>query len=305
MNFRQLRIVREAVRCNFNLTEVANALLTAQSGVSKYVKDFEDELGVELFVRKGKRLLGLTDAGQDALPIVERILVDQQNLSDLGWRMSLKDEGTLRIAATHTQARYTLPPIISRFNAAFPNVKFALTQANPLGIPGILLAGEADIGIATNTMADIDGLVTFPFRTWSHAVVVSAGHPLLAEKVPTLETIAHWPIITYAPGLTGRERVDEAFARIGREPDVAMSALDADVIKAYVELDGSIGIIAEVAFDPARDVGLRRLDLPGAFKPSTSSLGVKRGRYLRGYVYRFIEMCAPNLTEDAVRPAVV
>jgi len=304
MNFRQLRIIREAVRCNFNLTEVANALLTAQSGVSKHVKDFEDELGVELFVRKGKRLLGLTDAGQEALDIVERILVDQQNLSDLGWRMSLQDEGTLRIVTTHTQARYTLPPIISRFNAAFPNVKFALTQANPLDIPSILLAGEVDIGIATNTMEDIDGLVTFPFRTWSHAVIVSEGHPLLAEQSPTLETIARWPIITYASGLTGRERVDEAFSRIGLEPDVAMSALDADVIKAYVELNTSIGIIAEVAFDPVRDARLRRIDLPGAFKPSTSSLGVKRGRYLRGYVYRFIEMCSPNLTEEAIRPAV-
>ena len=230
MNFQQLRIIRETARCNFNLTEVANALLTSQSGVSKHVKDFEDELGVELFVRRGKRLLGLTDAGKEAVEIVERMLIDAQNLAQIGGRLSSADEGTLRIVTTHTQARYTLPPIIARFKQAFPHVRLALNQASPRDIAAILLEGETDIGLATDTMENTTGLVTFPYFTWEHAVIVPAGHPLEQASPLTLEDVAEWPIITYDEGLTGRTRIDDAFAREGIVPDIAISALDADVI---------------------------------------------------------------------------
>ena len=215
MNFQQLRIIRETARCNFNLTEVANALLTSQSGVSKHVKDFEDELGVELFVRRGKRLLGLTDAGKEAIEIVERMLIDAQNLAQIGGRLSSADEGTLRIVTTHTQARYTLPPIIARFKQAFPHVRLALNQASPRDIAAILLEGETDIGLATDTMENTAGLVTFPYYTWEHAVIVPAGHPLERTAPLTLEDVAEWPIITYDEGLTGRTRIDDAFARDG------------------------------------------------------------------------------------------
>jgi len=304
MNFRQLRIIRETVRCNYNLTEVANALLTAQSGVSKHVKDLEDELGVALFARRGKRLLGLTEAGKEAIGIVERILIDKQNLAELGRRMSSDNEGTLRIVTTHTQARYTLPPVIARFKQTFPNVRFVLHQASPADIPAILLDGDTDLGIATDTMDGVEGLATFPYYTWNHAVIVPEGHPLLQHGNPSLESLAEWPIITYDEGLTGRERVDEAFAQIDVSPGIAMTALDADVIKAYVEMGLGIGIIAEIAFDATRDSKLRRLDVSGLFEPSTSMIGLRRGRRLRGYVYRFIELCSPQLSESLIKASL-
>jgi LysR family transcriptional regulator, cys regulon transcriptional activator len=301
MNFQQLRIIRETARCNFNLTEVANVLLTSQSGVSKHVKDFEDELGVELFVRRGKRLLGLTEAGKQAIEIVERMLIDAGNLSEIGSRLSAQDEGTLRIVTTHTQARYSLPPVIARFKQAFPNVRLALNQASPRDIAAILLEGETDLGLATDSMENTSGLATFPYITWEHAVVVPVGHPLLSRDPLTLDDIAEWPIITYDEGLTGRTRIDAAFARAGVVPDIAISALDADVIKSYVELGLGVGIIAAMAFDSERDTKLRRLASSRLFDSNTSSLGIRRGRYLRGYVYRFIELCSPALTEAVVR----
>jgi LysR family cys regulon transcriptional activator len=304
MNFQQLRIIRETARCNFNLTEVANVLLTSQSGVSKHVKDFEDELGVELFVRRGKRLLGLTDAGKEAIAIVERMLIDAVNLTEVGSRLSAQNEGTLRIVTTHTQARYSLPPVIARFKQAFPNVRLSLNQASPRDIASILLEGDTDIGIATDSMENTSGLVTFPYYTWEHAVIVPAGHPLTEREQLTLEDVAEWPIITYDEGLTGRTRIDDAFARAGIVPDIAISALDADVIKSYVELGLGVGIMAAMAFEPERDTKLRRLNGVNLFDSNTSSLGVRRGRYLRGYVYRFIELCSPVLKERLVRKAL-
>ena len=301
MNFQQLRIIRETARCNFNLTEVANALLTSQSGVSKHVKDFEDELGVELFVRRGKRLLGLTEAGKDAIEIVERMLIDAQNLTQIGGRLSATDEGSLRIVTTHTQARYTPPPIIARFKQSFPRVRLALNQASPRDIGAILLEGDTDIGLATDTMENTAGLVTFPYYSWEHAVIVPAGHPLEAVTPLTLDDVAEWPIVTYDEGLTGRTRIDGAFARAGVVPDIAISALDADVIKSYVELGLGVGIIAAMAYEAERDTKLRRLDSSRLFERNTSSLGIRRGRHLRGYVYRFIELCSPTLTEAVVR----
>jgi LysR family transcriptional regulator, cys regulon transcriptional activator len=304
MNFQQLRIIRETARCNFNLTEVASALLTSQSGVSKHVKDLEDELGVELFVRRGKRLLGLTEAGKEAVEIVGRMLLEAENLAQIAGRLSSGDQGILKIATTHTQARYTLPPVIARFKKAFPSVRLVLHQASPKEIASILLDGEADIGIATDALEANAGLIPFPYYTWEHAVIVPAGHELESVKPLTLEAVAEWPIITYDEGLTGRTRIDDAFARAGLAPEIAMSALDADVIKAYVELELGVGIIASMAFDPERDTALRMLDCAHLFKTSTSSLAIRRGRFLRGYVFRFIELCSPQLTEKTVRGAM-
>jgi LysR family transcriptional regulator, cys regulon transcriptional activator len=304
MNFQQLRIIRETARRNFNLTEVANTLLTSQSGVSKHVKDLEDELGIELFVRRGKRLLGLTDAGREAVEIVERMLLDAENLSQIADRLSTGDQGALKIATTHTQARYTLPPIISKFKKAFPQVSLALHQVSPKEIASILLDGEIDIGIATDTLDDNPRLITFPFRSWGHAVIVPKDHKLDRVERLTLEAIAGWPIVTYDKGLTGRMRIDDAFASAGLTPQIAISALDADVIKAYVELGLGIGIIASIAFDKKRDAGLRMLDCSHLFARSTSRLAVRRGRYLRRYVYGFIALCSPDLTEKVVRAAL-
>ncbi len=305
MNFQQLRIIREAARCNFNLTEVGNALFTSQSGVSKHIKDLEDELGVELFVRKGKRLLGLTDPGRELLEIVERILLDANNIKNLVEQYSQRDEGQLTVIATHTQARYSLPQVITEFKKSFPKVHLKLHQAGPAEIVTMLLNGEADIGVATEALADVTKLDSFPYYSWHHAVIVPAGHPL--EKVPhlTLASLAEYPIVTYHEGLTGRAKIDKSFADAGITPDIAMSALDADVIKTYVELGLGIGIIASMAFNPAKDSDLRLLSCDHLFGANTTYIALRRGHYLRSFAYRFIELCSPKLDEATIRAGVV
>lgn len=301
MNFQQLKIIQEAVRCNFNLTEVANALFTSQSGVSKHIKDLEDELGVELFIRRGKRLLGLTDPGKELVEIVKRMLMDAKNIRQLAAQFSSRDEGSLRVATTHTQARYALPPIVGRFKAAFPKVHLALHQGGPSEIVAMLLTGEADIGIATEALGNIPALAAFPFYDWHHAVIVPESHPLATLVPLTLEAIADYPIITYHEGFTGRSRIDASFTQAGLTPDMVISALDADVIKTYVELDLGIGIIAAMAYNPAKDQGLCLLDCAHLFERNTTWIAIHRGHYLRSFVYRFIELCNPKWDESTIR----
>ncbi len=304
MNFQQLRIIRETVRQNFNLTEVGNALFTSQSGVSKHIKDLEDELGIELFVRKGKRLLGLTDPGKELVTIVERLLLDAKNIKQLAAQYSGRDEGQLTIATTHTQARYALPQVVAQFRKAFPKVHLALHQGSPAEIQSLLLEGKADIGIATEALVGQSELATFPFYSWHHAVIVPAGHPLEAVQPLTLEAVAEYPVITYHEGFTGRARIDQAFSDAGIEPDIVMSALDADVIKTYIELDLGVGIIASGAYNVARDSTLRLLPSDHLFPANTTRIAVRRGHYLRGFAYRFIELCSPALTKDVVQHGV-
>ena len=304
MNFQQLRIVRETVRRGFNLTEVANALFTSQSGVSKHIKDLEDELGVELFVRKGKRLLGLTDPGKELVLIVERMLLDANNIKRLAAQFSNRDEGQLIVATTHTQARYALPQVVKRFKEAFPKVHLVLHQSSPPEIVSMLMDGEADIGVATESLTDATELETFPYYRWHHSVMVPAGHPLESAKRLTLKAIAEYPIVTYHHGFTGRARIDKTFADAGLTPDIVMSALDADVIKTYVELGLGIGIVASMAFNKERDRELRLLESSHLFEDNTTVIAVRRGHYLRGFAYRFIELCEPSLTEPAVRAAI-
>jgi LysR family cys regulon transcriptional activator len=305
MNFQQLRIVRETVRRNFNLTEVANALFTSQSGVSKHIKDLEDELGVELFVRRGKRLLGLTDPGKELIELVERILIDTSNIKRLGEQFSNREQGQLVIATTHTQARYVLPHVVAAFRSAYPKVRLTLHQGSPTEIGAMLSDGDADIGICTETLRDVPALATFPFYSWHHGVVVPRGHALEKARPLTLEAIAEWPIITYHEGFNGRRNVDHTFAGAGLEPDVVMSAMDTDVLKAYVELGLGVGIIAAMAFDPKRDASLKLIDAAHLFDANMTGIAVRRGSYLRNYAYRFIELCSPALPEAVVRTAVM
>jgi LysR family cys regulon transcriptional activator len=304
MNFQQLRIIHETVRRNYNLTDTANALFTSQSGVSKHIKDLEDELGVELFVRKGKRLLGLTDPGKELARIVERILLDARNIKRLAQQFSDQEQGYLTIATTHTQAQYALPPVVTQFKKAFPQVHLVLHQSSPGEIVSMLLDGVADIGIATEALESVSELASFPYYSWHHAIIVPHGHPLEAVHPLTINAIAEYPIITYHEGFTGRAGIDEAFAREGIIPDIAMSALDADVIKTYVELELGIGIVASMAFNPARDVRLNLLDSSHLFQKNITNISVRRGHYLRGYAYRFIELCLPALTEADIRSSV-
>ena len=297
MNFQQLRIIQEAVRCHFNLTEVANALFTSQSGVSKHIKDLEDELGVELFVRRGKRFLGLTEPGKEVVEIVKRMLLDANNIRHLAAQFSQSDQGQLCVATTHTQARYALPPIVSQFKAAFPKVRLVLYEASPSEIVAMLLSGEADIGIATEALADVTELITFPFYEWHHAVIVPESHPLVATRPLTLEAIAEYPLVTYHEGFTGRSRLDTAFSQAGLAPDIVLSALDADVIKTYVELGLGVGIIAAMAYHPAKDTGLRLLDSTRLFEKNTAWIATHKGHYLRNFAYQFMALCNPELNE--------
>ena len=305
MNFQQLRIVRETVRRNFNLTEVANVLFTSQSGVSKHIKDLEYELGVELFVRRGKRLLGLTDPGKELVEVVERILVDTSNIKRLGEQFSNRDEGQLTVATTHTQARYVLPYVVAGFTKNFPKVHLVLHQGSPTEIASMLLDGPADIGIATEALKDAPFLAAFPFYTWHHSVVVPKGHALERVKELTLDAIADWPILTYNENFTGRRNIDLTFAKAGLAPDIILSAMDTDVLKTYVELGLGIGIIASMTFDPKRDTKLRLLDAAHLFPTNTSLIAVRKGSYLRSYAYRFIELCSPALPEQTVRAAAL
>ncbi|WP_082073030.1 LysR substrate-binding domain-containing protein [Hyphomicrobium sp. 99] len=303
MNFQQLRILRETIRYKFNITDVANAIFASQSGVSKQIRELEEELGSPLFVRRGKRLLGLTDLGANVARIAERVLFEADNIKQAAAQFAIQDQGVLQVATTHTQARYALPDIVVKFKQSFPGVRLDLRQANPKDIASLVLAGDADIGIATDVFGDIDEILTFPFYAWSHIVVAPVGHPLVGRKAVTLNELAQYPIITYETGITGRPRIDEAFENANVIPQITMTALDADVIKAYVASGLGIGFIAPMAYDAARDAGLRVIECAEPIAPSTTSLAIRRGRLQRGYVYRFIELCAPHLTENDIRDA--
>lgn len=305
MNFQQLRSVREAARCGFNLTEVAQALHTSQPGVSRQVRELEAELGVELFVRSGKRLLGLTTAGQALMPIIERVLRDADSLRRAGQELQGRKEGRLAIAATHSQARYALPAAVKEFRARYPRVALHLHQGSPQQVAQMLLSGEADIGVATEALAGFDALVTLPCYRWTHSIVVPAAHPLLetASQGITLAELARWPIITYEVGFTGRSHIDQAFAAAGLSPQIVLTAMDADVVKTYVELDMGVGIIASIAFDEERDQRLRAIDARHLFEINLTRLGVRQDHWLPGYAYDFIETFAPTLTREAVMRA--
>lgn len=301
MNFQQLRIIRETLRQQFNLSEVAHALFTSQSGVSKHIKDLEDELGVEIFIRKGKRLLGLTEPGKELAKVVERMLIEAQNIKRLADQFSQSEHGQLTIATTHTQARYALPPVVSAFKKAFPKVHLALHQGSPQETAQMLLEGRADLGIATESLRHFPELVTFPFYSWHHAVIAPENHPLTQQDPLTLEAVAEYPIVTYHTGFTGRKAIDEAFAEQSLAPDVVMSALDADVIKTYVELGLGVGIIASMAYHPDKDSGLRLLDSSHLFRQNTTRIAIRQGHYLRDYAYHFLQLCAAQLSKDAVQ----
>ncbi|MBD9530397.1 CysB family HTH-type transcriptional regulator [Comamonas sp. CMM01] len=302
MNFQQLRSIREAARNNYNLTEVASVLFTSQPAISRQIRELEEELGVEIFTRAGKRLTGLTTPGKTLLPIIDRLLLEAGNLKNAGKDFKEKDTGVFYVAATHSQARYALPAVVRDFRQIYPGVTLHLRQGSPQQIADMLLTGEADIGVATEALADYEQLVTLPGYRWSHSVIVPPDHPLLQQTAPiSLEDLARHPIITYEHGFTGRAHIDEAFAREGLAPEVVLTAMDADVIKTYVELGMGIGIVASIAFDPERDRLLRAIDARHLFEINLTRIAVRRGIWLRDYAYHFIESFVPTLTPDVVR----
>jgi len=304
VNFQQMRSVCEAVRQGFNLTLVAEALHTSQPGVSRQIRELEEELGIEIFERAGKRLTRLTPPGETVLPIIERLLQEADNLKRAGADFAQQGRGTLTIAATHSQARYALPAAVRDFSTRHPEVQLRIHQGSPKQVAELLLAGEADLGVATEALADYPDLVALPSYQWTHSVIVPPGHALAqdaeAGRTLTLERLAEFPVITYEPGYTGRSHIDAAFERQGLGFNLVLSAMDADVIKTYVELGMGVGIIAAIAFDEARDSALRAIDARHLFASNMTRVALKRGAFPRAYVYDFIETFASPLNRELV-----
>ncbi|HEX5338453.1 MAG TPA: HTH-type transcriptional regulator CysB [Gallionella sp.] len=304
MNLQQLRYLREISRQGLKISDAADALYTSQPGISKQIKQLEDELGIQIFVRNGKRIVAITEPGKAVLEIAQRMLHDADNLKQVGQEFHSQDSGHLTLATTHTQARYALPPVVKQFIKRYPKVKLGLHQGSPTQIAEQVLHGEADVAIATESLTQYDDLVTLPCYEWSHCVIVPPHHPLLEAKKLTLAKIAQYPIITYDFAFSGRGKINEAFEKAGIEPNIALTAIDADVIKTYVELGLGIGILAKIAFIPERDRHLRMIEAGHLFKPSTTRIAIRKNEYLRGYTYDFIELFAPHLTREVVAKAM-
>ncbi|HEX9397606.1 MAG TPA: HTH-type transcriptional regulator CysB [Burkholderiales bacterium] len=304
MKLIQLRYLSEVARRNLNISEAAEALHTSQPGVSKQIKALEEELGIQVFARHGKRLVAVTEPGKAVVAIAERILTEAQNLRRAGEEYANDKAGTLTIAATHTQARYALPKAVAAFKRRYPNVELLIHQGNPTQICDQVIAGEADMAVATEMIATYPELISLPVYQWNRCVVVPPRHPLLKAGPLTLEKLAEYPIVTYDFAFANRSLVQKAFENRGLSPHVVLSAQDSDVIKTYVELGLGIGILARMAFDEKRDRPLRALDASHLFESSTTRLGVKRGAWLRRYVYEFIELFAPHLPRAVVERAV-
>jgi len=309
MNLQQFRFVRETIRRDFNLTEAAHSLFTSQPGVSKAILEFEDELGVQIFERHGKRIKGLTKPGVAVAQVVDRIMREIDNLKKVSDEFARRDEGSMVIACTHTQARYVLPKVIPAFRELFPKVRLSLAEGSPSQLAAMVLSGHADLAIATESLALTPGLATLPCYSWSHTVVVRPDHPLsnLARQkgfVLTLEHLSAYPIVTYDRAFSGRRSVDEAFDKAGIKPDIVLEAIDADVIKTYVDVGLGIGIIAGVAYEPARDTHLLSLPAGHLFGEQTTRIAIKSGVFLRDYVHTFIAMLTPELGEERVRELV-
>lgn len=301
MKFNQLRYMHEIAKHNLNVTLAAEALHTSQPGVSKQIQLLEDELNVQIFKRNGKRLIGVTEPGKQVLAYAEKIMREMENIKRIGEDFTNTEAGSLTIATTHSQARYYLPKAIQAFAQEYPQVKLTLHQGSPQQVTQQVIASEADIGIATETIADAEELVTFECYQWNRCLVVPIGHELLQEKTITLQKIAEYPLITYDFAFTGGTLVSKTFHQAGVEPNVVLTAIDADVIKTYVMLGMGIGLLANIAYDVARDKDLVAIDVSALFKPSTTYVAVRKDAYLRGFVYDFMQLLAPTYNRQAIR----
>lgn len=304
MKLRQLVYVDEVARRALNITAAAQALHTSQPGVSKQIRLLEDELGVLIFERNGKHLDRMTPAGQRILETIRRILLEVENITRTAEEFADAERGSLRVATTHTQARYALPAVIAEFRKAYPEVSLHLNQGAPPQIAGWAAAGEADFAIATEALEHFDDLIMLPCYHWNRCVVVPTGHPLADTDRLSLAALAEHPLVTYTFGFTGRSHLDMAFNSEGLTPNVVLTAVDADVIKTYVRLGLGVGVLANMAYDEATDQDLVRLDARHLFAPSTTHVGFRHNLFLPTYMRRFISMFAPHLTSERLDEAL-
>jgi LysR family cys regulon transcriptional activator len=308
MNLHQFRFVQEAARRNLNLTETAKALHTSQPGVSKAILELEEELGVDVFARHGKRLKRITEPGVEVLKAIEVIMREVGNLKRIGEEFSKQDTGTLSIATTHTQARYVLPAPVAALRKQHPKVAISLHQGTPEQVAQMLIDETAEVGLATESLADFEPLVTLPCYEWQHVIVLPADHPLAQVERLSLDQLAAEPLVSYHPSFTGRTRIDQAFAARGLKPTIALEAIDSDVIKTYVRLGLGVGIVAEMAVrdDPAFAPGGELVARPAAqlFGHNVARLAFKRGVYLRNFVYTFAELVSERLSRALLQRAM-
>lgn len=303
MKLQQLRFLVEVVDNGLNVTSASERLFTSQPGISKQIRLLEEELGVTIFERAGKRFTGLTPAGLAVTETARKVLLEAENLRRVSAEFSDEAAGTLTVATTHTQARYVLPRIVAEFTRLYPRVKLSIRAVSPLQVADRVQRGEADLGIATESLQSSAQLVSLPAYSWTHRVIVPPGHALLAETL-TLQALAAYPIVTYDPAFSGRTRLDEAFARAGVQPNLAMTAVDSDVIKTYVEMGVGVGIIAEVAFDAERDRGLVAIEAGHLFGVQTTRAALRRGVQPRRFALAFLALLSPQLTPAAVAAAM-
>jgi LysR family cys regulon transcriptional activator len=304
MKLQQLRYLVEVARSGLNVSEAAETLFTSQPGVSKQIKMLEDELGVVIFERSGKRLTAVTEPGRRVLEIAGRVLQEVANIKRVSEEYAGGDSGSLVVATTHTQARYALPTVVKRFIERHPQVRLSMHQGSPTQIAEWTLKSEADIAIATESLDQYSQLVMLPCCQWGHSLVAPDAHPILDETGITLAALARWPLITYDPAFAGRSLINRAFERAELVPNIVLTAIDADVIKTYVSLGLGLGIIASMAYDPARDQGLQARDVSQLFGLNTTRIGLRRGTYLRRFEYDFIELFASHLSKRAVDMAM-
>ena len=305
MNLHQFRFVQEAVRRNLNLTETAKALYTSQPGISKAILELEEELGVDIFARHGKRLRRVTEPGEQVLKAIEIIMREVGNLKRIGEEFSKQDAGTLSIATTHSQARYFLPEPVAQLRKRFPKVNISLHQGSHAQVGQMVLDAVADIRIATEAPTEFEGLVTLPCYEWQHALVMPASHPLAQAERVSLEDLAQQPLVSYHPSFSGRTRVDQAFAARHLKPNVVLEAIDADVIKTYVRLGLGVGIVAELAVrEDGADGDLVSRPLGHLFGRNVTRIAFKRGAYLRSFVYSFAEGLSDRLSRALIERAM-
>jgi LysR family cys regulon transcriptional activator len=300
MKLQQLRYIWEIARHNLNVSATAESLFTSQPGVSKQVRMLEDELGLPIFARNGKHFTEVTAAGKQIIAIAEQILSKAQDIRNVAQDHRDNKVGSLAIATTHTQARYALPPVIGTFMERFPGIKLSIHQGTPTQISEMAARGIVDLAIATEAADLFDNLTMLPCYQWNRCVLVRTGHPLADQNPLTLKDVASHPIVTYVFGFTGRSQLDVAFAKQDLHPQLALTAVDADVIKTYVRLGLGVGIVAHMAYDPVADADLIALDASHLFEKSVTKVVLRRDMYLRSYLYDFIELFAPHL----IRPLV-
>lgn len=304
MKLQQLRYIWEVAHHDLNVSATAQSLYTSQPGISKQIRLLEDELGVEVFARSGKHLTRITPAGEKIIETAGEILRKVESIKQVAQEFSDERKGSLSIATTHTQARYALPDIINRFISQYPDVSLHMHQGTPIQIAEMAADGTVDFAIATEALELFNDLVMMPCYRWNRCILVPKDHPLTQVSELSLQDVARYPLVTYVFGFTGRSKLDEAFMNEGLSPRVVFTATDADVIKTYVRLNLGVGIIAKMAYDPELDSDMVPLDADHLFEPSVTKIGFRRGTFLRGFMYDFIEQFAPHLTKDVVQEAI-